>query len=148
MSRPDVYHDAVRHALEKDGWTITHDPLTLSAGGRDIYVDLGAEQPFAAEKQGRKIAVEVKSFLGLSPVRDLEGAIGQFVFYRNLLQSQEPERRLYLAIRDTTFRGIFSEPVGQLGAGPLLIPLLIFVPEEEVIEQWIEPKSMPPSSDA
>ena len=30
----------------------------------------------------------------------------------------------------------------------LLIPLLIFVPEEEVIEQWIEPKSMPPSSDA
>jgi len=68
-----------------------------------------------------------------------------FVFYRNLLQSQEPERRLYLAIRDTTFRGIFSEPVGQLGAGPLLIPLLIFVPEEEVIEQWIEPKSMPPS---
>jgi hypothetical protein len=106
---------------------------------------LGAEQPIAAEKPGQKIAVEVKSFLGLSPVRDLEEAIGQFVFYRNLLQSQEPGRRLYLAIRDTTFRGIFSEPVGQLGAGPLRIPLLVFVPEEEVIEQWIEPESMPPS---
>jgi hypothetical protein len=147
MSRLDVYHDAVRHALEKDGWTITHDPLTLSVGGRDVYVDLGAEQPIAAEREGRRIAVEIKSFLGVSPVRDLEEAIGQFVFYRNLLQSQEPERRLYLAIRDKTFRGVFSEPVGQLGAGPLGIPLLVFVPEEEVIERWIEPESTGPSSD-
>jgi hypothetical protein len=146
MSRLDVYHDAVRHALDKDGWTITHDPLTLSVGGRDVYVDLGAEKPIAAEKQGQRIAVEVKSFLGASPVRDLEEAIGQFVFYRNLLQAQEPERRLYLAIRDKTFRGVFSEPVGRLGAGPLRIPLLIFVPEEEVIEQWIEPPNTPPSS--
>jgi hypothetical protein len=145
MSRPDAYHDAVRHALEKDGWTITHDPLTLSAGARDVYVDLGAEQPIAAEKPGRKIAVEIKSFLGASPVRDLEEAMGQFVLYRNLLQSQEPERRLYLAIRDRTFRGIFSEPLGRLGAGPLRIPLLVFAPEEEVIEQWIEPENMPPS---
>src|SRR5258708_33705788 len=62
MSRLDLYHDAVRHALEKDGWTITHDPLTLSVGGRDIYVDLGAEKPIAAEKEGRRIAVEIKSF--------------------------------------------------------------------------------------
>jgi XisH protein len=146
MSRQDAYHDAVRRALEKDGWTITHDPLTLSVGGRDLYVDLGAEQPIAAEKQGRKIAVEVKSFLGPSPVRDLEEAIGQFVFYRNLLQTQDPERRLYLAIRIGTFRGIFSEPVGQLGAGPIRIPLLVFSPEEEVVERWVEPGNTPPSS--
>jgi XisH protein len=146
MSRQDAYHDAVRRALEKDGWTITHDPLTLSVGGRDLYVDLGAEQPIAAEKQGRKIAVEVKSFLGPSPVRDLEEAIGQFVFYRNLLQTQDPERRLYLAIRTGTFRGIFSEPVGQLGAGPIRIPLLVFSPEEEVVERWVEPGNTPPSS--
>lgn len=146
MSRSDTYHAAVRRALEKDGWTITHDPLTPSAGARDVYVDLGAEQPIAAEKAGRKIAVEVKSFLGLSPVRDLEEAIGQFVLYRNLLQLKEPDRRLFLAIRTTTFHGIFSEPMGQMGAGPLRIPLLVFVPEEEVIEQWIEPESMLPSS--
>jgi hypothetical protein len=33
---------------------------------------LGAEKILAAEKQGRKIAVEVKSFLSVSPVHDLE----------------------------------------------------------------------------
>jgi hypothetical protein len=133
--------------LEKDGWTITHDPLTLTVGARDVYVDLGAEQPMAAEKDGRKIAVEVKSFLGHSPVRDLEEAIGQFVFYRNLLQVQEPERRLYLAIRDTTYRGVFGEPIGQMGAGPVQIPLVVFIPAEEVIEKWIEPESTLRSSD-
>lgn len=25
----DRYHDHVKHALIKDGWTITHDPLRL-----------------------------------------------------------------------------------------------------------------------
>ena len=49
MSKLDIYHDAVRHALEKDGWTITHDPLTVSVGGRDVYVDLGLV--FAAEDE-------------------------------------------------------------------------------------------------
>src|SRR5947209_20607344 len=125
MSRPDVYHEAVRHALEKDGWAITHDPLTLSVGGRDIYVDLGAEQPIAAEKEGRKIAVEVKSFLGASPVRDLEEAIGQFVLYRDIVRIDEPDRRLYLAIRDETFLGIFSEPMGQVVVSRSRIPLVV-----------------------
>ena len=43
MPARDMYHDAVRNALVKDGWTITHDPFRLSWGGRDMYVDLGAE---------------------------------------------------------------------------------------------------------
>nr|WP_283752496.1 element excision factor XisH family protein [Roseofilum acuticapitatum] len=29
MSAKDVFHDTVRIALEKDGWTITHDPLFI-----------------------------------------------------------------------------------------------------------------------
>ncbi|MUG94507.1 hypothetical protein F7734_19850 [Scytonema sp. UIC 10036] len=35
----------------------------------------------SAEKQGRKILVEVKSFLGRSFVNDLEQAVGQYVIY-------------------------------------------------------------------
>ncbi|WP_013325427.1 element excision factor XisH family protein [Gloeothece verrucosa] len=30
MSAKDVFHDAVRVALEKDGWVITQDPLHLT----------------------------------------------------------------------------------------------------------------------
>jgi hypothetical protein len=62
MPAKDIYHNTVRTALEKDGWTITKDPLTLEIGDRSLFVDLGAEKILAAEKQGRKIAVEVKSF--------------------------------------------------------------------------------------
>lgn len=36
-----------------DGWTITGDPLRLSFGARDFYVDLAAELPIAAERGGR-----------------------------------------------------------------------------------------------
>ena len=66
MPAKDKYRDAVRNALEKDGWTITDDPLHLVWGKKDMYVDLGAERVLAAENQGRRIAVEVKSFLGVS----------------------------------------------------------------------------------
>ncbi len=43
----DVFHDAVRRALEKDRWIITDDPLFLRFGGLDMYIDLGAEQLLA-----------------------------------------------------------------------------------------------------
>ncbi len=31
MAAKDIYHAHVRKALEGDGWTITHDPLTLTS---------------------------------------------------------------------------------------------------------------------
>ncbi|NJL65136.1 MAG: fatty-acid oxidation protein subunit alpha, partial [Methylacidiphilales bacterium] len=36
--------DTVVQALINDGWEITDDPLVLSYGGRELYVDLGAEK--------------------------------------------------------------------------------------------------------
>ncbi len=30
MAAKDKYHQQVRHALEKEGWTITHDPYMLA----------------------------------------------------------------------------------------------------------------------
>ena len=60
MPARDTYHDAVRNALVKDGWTITDDPFRLKWGERDFFVDLAAERVFAAEKGGRRIAVETK----------------------------------------------------------------------------------------
>ena len=44
MPAKDIYHACVKNALIKDGWTITHDPLRLPLGGKDVYVDFGAEQ--------------------------------------------------------------------------------------------------------
>jgi hypothetical protein len=75
----NIYHDGVVRALVADGWTVTHDPLTLSFGGKDLFVDLGAERTtIAAERGGQRIAVEIQSFLGASSVRDLQEAVGQY----------------------------------------------------------------------
>jgi hypothetical protein len=71
----DIYHYQIRTALEKDGWIITDDPLTLQFGSRSVFVDLGAKKLLAAEREGQKIAVEIKSFVGKSLVKDWENAI-------------------------------------------------------------------------
>jgi hypothetical protein len=138
MPQRDIFHDAAKNALIKDGWEITADPLVLQFGGRNIYVDLEAELPMAAQKEGRKIAVEVKSFNTPSEVNDLEKALGQYVMYRELIARKEPERALYLAISIETYEGIFSEPLGELMVATQSLKLLIFDEIQEVILQWID----------
>jgi len=77
MAAKDVFHDVVKTSLQKDGWTITHDPLHIRLGGViDMYFDLGAEKIIAAEKAGRKIAVAIKSFLGPSILAQFHLALG------------------------------------------------------------------------
>lgn len=98
MPAKDIYHDTVKNALVKDGWVITRDPLSFRVGKRDMHIDLGAEELVSADKEGRKIAVEIKSFSGASLMRELEQAMGQYTLYKAVLARREPERVLYIAI--------------------------------------------------
>lgn len=36
MPAKDIDHNDVINALKTDGWIITHDPLTLSYGDKDV----------------------------------------------------------------------------------------------------------------
>lgn len=56
----DYFHPIVKAALIKEGWTVNYDPLELNVGGVDMEIDLGAEQVIGAERQGVKIAIEIK----------------------------------------------------------------------------------------
>jgi hypothetical protein len=138
MPRKDTYHDVVRNALLAEGWNITHDPYPLKFGEEDLYVDLGAEAPLAAEKEGRKIAVEVKTFLGRSPMTELERALGQFTLYRFLLQRKEPDRALYLAVTETVYDARFDTADARDLVRDLAIRFLIFDLSAERILRWIE----------
>lgn len=138
MPARDAYHAIVREALIKDGWTITHDPFTFAFGLRNLYIDLGAEGPLAAEKGQRRIAVEIKSFGSASEVRDLEVAVGQFMLYREVLLEKEPERKLYLAVSQRTYASIFGEPLGIFTRERFNLTLLVFEPTERKVAQWIE----------
>ena len=46
----DIYHNIVKEALIKDGWTITNDPLLLPKEEGGLETDLGAEKLITAEK--------------------------------------------------------------------------------------------------
>jgi hypothetical protein len=106
----DKYHDQVRLALEKDGWTVTDDPYQLPMGNRRTYIDLGAERLLiGAIKDMEKIAVEIKTFIGGSDLQDFDQAIGQFLRYRSALQREEPDRKLYLAIPMVFYDRFFQD---------------------------------------
>lgn len=134
----DIYHNTVKIALEKDGWTITNDPLTLRIGRRDVFVDLAAEKLITATKENKEIAVEIKSFINPSLVKDLENAIGQYILYYSLMIKKYPKRSLYLAIREEIFLDFFTEDIviTVLELNP--IKLMVFDSEKEEIVQWIE----------
>lgn len=137
MPALDRYHEPVRRALVKDGWTITDDPLQLSVGQRTLAVDLGAERSLiGAERDTQRIAVEIKTFGGASPVADLQQAIGQFVMYKSILSLTEPERELYLAVSEEVRDSILSEELGQLMLREHIDRLFYFSVEREEIIEW------------
>ncbi|HSF73890.1 MAG TPA: XisH family protein [Microcoleus sp.] len=137
MPVKDIYHHAVKQALVNDGWLIVAENYVLEYGGDKLYPDIAAEKLIAAESQGRKILVQVKSFLGRSFINDLEGAVGKYIIYRNILQAQESEYELYLAIAARVYQDGFQKKLAKLIIETNRVKLLVFEPEGEVIERWI-----------
>ncbi|MDJ0505537.1 MAG: element excision factor XisH family protein [Aphanizomenon sp.] len=69
------------------------------------------------EKEGQKIAIEIKSFLNPSKITELYAALGQFIIYGLALQEQEPERTLYLAVPITVYNEFSILPFIQAVIG-------------------------------
>ena len=133
----DKFHEHVRIALEKDGWTITHDPYKIMLGKRKGYIDLGAEM-LAAEKENQKIAVEIKSFLGHSDLYDFEDAIGQFLVYLPALRKKEPDRRLYLAMPEHFYDDFFEEQYFVELIELYQVNILVFDEKTKSTTKWIK----------
>jgi len=146
MPQRDLDHNTVVRALEKEGWTITDDPLRLEYGRRNLYIDLGAENLLAAEKDRQRIAVEIKGFSGTSDMRDLEMALGQYHLYRDVLTELEPARTLHLAIPAFAYEEVFSDKLGQLVIRQQKLRLILYEEEEQEILRWIPPSDTGKSS--
>ncbi|WP_445247848.1 XisH family protein [Microcoleus sp. OTE_8_concoct_300] len=108
MPAKDFFHNTVKTSLEKDGWIITDENLFIEVEDVDFYIDLTAEKILVAEKTGKKIAVEVKSFLGASDVTEFHSALGQCLNYRSALRLTEPDRTLYLAVPEDVYNEFFT----------------------------------------
>ena len=132
----DLIHDRVKAALVKDGWRITHDPLYLNVAEVEVYIDIGAEQLFAAEKDSQKIAVEVKTFVKPSPISEFHTVLGQCLNYRLALKLEDPDRVLYLAIPEEAWNTFFRREFAKLAIAEYQLNLIIFDVSKEVIVKW------------
>lgn len=133
----DKYHNLVKEALEAEGWLVTDDPYYIPTLKRRLQIDLGAERVLAAERGSTKIAVEIKSFIGLSAIHDFYKALGQFNYYYEALEDFEAERILFLAVPETVYEEFFSEPLSQKLVKKHDIKLIVYSIEKEDITQWI-----------
>ncbi len=136
MAAKDVYHNAVRNGLVRESWNITHDPFEIDFGDVTMKIDLGAERLIAAEKESEKIAVEIKSFLGVSIIYQFHTALGQYYNYRFALKAIEPERILYLAVPLSIYEDFFSRRFIQMIREEVQLKLIVYNPLEEEIVQW------------
>lgn len=136
MPAKDLFHDACRMALIKDGWNVTDDPLTLTFGIFDLFIDFGAERLIAAEKGTEKIAVEVKSFVAQSFVSEFHRAIGQFINYQTALEAEEPDRQIYLGIPLETYEQYFQNLFPRTVIERHNIKLMVYDVRSEEVVKW------------
>lgn len=104
--------------------------------GRKLLIDLAAEKPIAAQRGNRKIAVEVKSFIGSNDLEDLYWALGQYILYRSALRREMPERTLFLALDSEAFNQHFADAEGEDFRQEEGINLLVFDKETEEVILW------------
>ena len=110
MSARDLFHEAVKRGLQKEHWVITDDPLEMELDEVTLKIDLGAERLIAAERGNEKIAVEVKSFASNSAVSEFHTALGQFLNYQIMLEENESDRQLFLAVPLQALKNRVSSP--------------------------------------
>jgi XisH protein len=133
----DKYHNIVKKALQDLGWTITNDPFYIPTLKRKLEIDLGAERVIAAEKENQKIAIEIKSFVGLSEIHEFYKALGQFNYYQLALEDHQIERVLYLAVPSDIYDTLFTEPLTLKAIERFNIKIIVYNIKNENIEKWI-----------
>jgi hypothetical protein len=134
----DKFHYEVKQALTYDGWNVTDDPLYIKIGTIPIHIDLGAEKIIGAEKDGEKIAVEIKTFGMLSFITAFHEAVGKYIVYREALEIIESDRVLYLAMPIDTYEEFSSELLVQRVLAKNKIKLILYEASTQHIVSWLK----------
>jgi hypothetical protein len=92
---------------------------------------------FGAQRQDRRIIVEIKSFLGPSLTTIGSRPLGQYEVYRRLLQITDPDRELFLAIGSPVYENFFHRKSVQLVTRLVQVKPLVVRLDTEEVERWI-----------
>ena len=137
MSAKDRIHDAVKNALIKDGWDIIADPYPIQYKEIRLLADLAGEKGIAATKEEQKVVIEVKSFVGRSPMREFQTALGQYLIYRTFIEQMHADYQIYLAVNQDIYDQFFQQIAIQLILKTYQVLLLIIDLSTEEVRRWI-----------
>ncbi len=137
MPRKDTFHDVVALALQKENWTITDDPLFISTKNNiNFFIDLGLEMVIGAEKEGKHIAVEIKSFDDESSFYTFYEILGQYLIYQLALEEQKRPFELYVAISEDGFHKLDEAPIFKRAIQKYALNFIVFNPLNATITEW------------
>lgn len=138
MPAKNIYHGAVVAALKADGWTITDDPLTLTVGDRNLFIDLGAERTeLAAEKgaSGSPSRCSPSRACPPSPI-SRRRSVSTCCTGRSCPGSSRTARSSWRC-RGRVYDGILSEPLGRMVMIDRSARVLVFDPDRREVVRWI-----------
>jgi hypothetical protein len=114
----------------------THDLFILKDYDPEWEIDFGAEKIIAAERGTEKIAVEAKSYLGLSFAYEFHQILGQHLNYRAGLARLTPDRILYLAVPRDVYELEFTRKGIQNSIEDYHLRFFVFNEISKTIIQW------------
>ncbi len=131
MLRKDDYHDSVKRALVKAGWSIDGEQVAFIGSERQVVINL------QASKDGHGIIlIEVKGFQP-SMVEALANAMGKILIYRYILNELSQNIPVWLAVPEFAYQNILTEHMGLAMRQQLGMDLIVFSVEREEIVAWI-----------
>jgi hypothetical protein len=92
----------------------------------------------AAERENEKIAVEIKSFIGVSDLDQFEDALGQFIVYLFALKKIEEDRTLYLGVPREFYENFFSDPFFVELCEAYNVRIVVYDEVKSLIQKWIK----------
>lgn len=138
MPARDLIHEAVKKALEKEGWNVTDDPLIIFVKEDNVAIDLAAEKLLVAERGAQKIAIEVKSFTQPSLFYAFHEALGQYINYETALAESGENRELYLAVSNTVYENLTGNYIIKKSIERCKLRMIVVDLKQKKIEQWLK----------
>ncbi|MCB0841200.1 MAG: fatty-acid oxidation protein subunit alpha [Bacteroidetes bacterium] len=135
----DIIHEAIREAIERAGWNVTNDPLTIDLTEDDTYfdIDLGAERETSEGVTQKVLAIEIKSFIRSSVINAFHEALGQYLNYQAAIHEQGLDYELFMAISEEGWERLSSFKFIQRRIKQFKLQFILVNIQKKEITKWI-----------
>jgi hypothetical protein len=102
-----------------------------------MQLSIEAEAVFVAEREGEKIAIEIKSFRGQSFIHNMHEALGQYNIYRVALTMERPDLTIFLAVPEKTYLAHFQSRLIKAVVATDKLNIIVYNEDNQELVQWI-----------